>query len=150
MDMASLKHKKTKSNEDGMDKTIEEAKNFDFTGLCFVNLVEFDSEYGHRRNPIGYGKCIEAFDKRMGELLKVLKDDDLVIITADHGNDPTWAGTDHTREKIPLLIYSKSINSGRMLDERTSFADIGASILKNFNLEKPEHLIGKPIDELFE
>ena len=144
-----VKTQKTVSNEDGMDKTIQEAKEHDFTGICFVNLVEFDSEYGHRRDPIGYGECIERFDKRVKELLPHLKDDDLLIITADHGNDPTWTGTDHTREKIPLIMYSKSIKNGGYLDERTSFADIGASILKNFGIEKPSHLLGKPIEELF-
>ena len=142
------KTQKTSSNEDGMDKTINEAKNNDFTGICFVNLVEFDSEYGHRRDPLGYGKCLEAFDIRLGQLLNELKEDDLVIVTADHGNDPTWAGTDHTREKVPLLMYSKKFNDGGYLDERSSFADIGATILKNFGLEKPENLIGTPIDEL--
>ena len=144
-----VKTQKTVSNEDGMDKTIEEAKNHDFTGLCFVNLVEFDSDYGHRRDPIGYGECIERFDKRVGELLPFLKDDDLLIITADHGNDPTWTGTDHTREKIPLLIYSKSLKNGGYYPERMSFGDIGATILKNFNIKKPEHLLGTPIEELF-
>ena len=142
------KTQKTSSNEDGMDKTINEAKNNDFTGICFVNLVEFDSEYGHRRDPIGYGKCLEAFDIRLGELLQELKEDDLVIVTADHGNDPTWAGTDHTREKVPLLMYSKKFSDGGYLDERSSFADIGATILKNFGLAKPENLIGTPIEEL--
>ena len=145
-----VKTQKTVSNEDGMDKTIDEAKNHDFTGLCFVNLVEFDSEYGHRRDPIGYGKCLEAFDKRLAELLKELKEEDLVIVTADHGNDPTWYGTDHTREKVPLLMYSPSIKEGRYLDERVSFGDIGATILKNFGLEKPDYLLGEPIEELFE
>ena len=139
---------KTVSNEDGMDKTIIEAKEHDFTGICFVNLVEFDSEYGHRRNPIGYGECIERFDKRVNELLPHLKDDDLLIITADHGNDPTWTGTDHTREKIPLIMYSKSINGGGLLPERMSFADIGATILANFKIDKPSHLLGEPIEEL--
>ena len=142
------KTQKTSSNEDGMDKTIDEAKNNDFTGICFVNLVEFDSEYGHRRDPIGYGNCLEAFDKRLGELLNVLREDDLVIVTADHGNDPTWYGTDHTREKVPLLMYSKLFIDGGYLEERSSFADIGATILKNFGLAKPENLIGKPIEEL--
>ena len=142
------KTQKTSSNEDGMDKTISEAINNDFTGICFVNLVEFDSEYGHRRDPLGYGKCLEAFDIRLGQLLKELKDDDLVIVTADHGNDPTWAGTDHTREKVPLLMYSRKFSDGGYLDERSSFADIGATILKNFGLSKPENLIGTPIDEL--
>ena len=142
------KTQKTVSNEDGMDKTIQEAINHDFTGLCFVNLVEFDSEYGHRRNPIGYGECIERFDKRVKELIPHLRDDDLLIITADHGNDPTWTGTDHTREKIPLIMYSKSIKNGGVLKERNSFGDIGATILKNFNIEKPAHLLGEPIEEV--
>ena len=145
-----VKTQKTSSNEDGMDKTIGEARDVDFTGMCFVNLVEFDSEYGHRRNPVGYGECLEAFDKRLAELEKVLKDDDLVIVTADHGNDPTWYGTDHTREKVPLLMFSKSIKTGRYLDERASFGDIGATILKNFNLAQPDYLLGEPIEELFE
>ena len=143
-----VKTQKTVSNEDGMDKTIQEAKEHDFTGICFVNLVEFDSEYGHRRDPIGYGECIERFDKRVKELLQYLKEDDLLIITADHGNDPTWTGTDHTREKIPLIIYSKSIKNGGYLPERQSFADIGATILKNFEIEKPSHLLGEPIEEV--
>lgn len=142
------KTQKTVSNEDGMDKTIDEAKNHDFTGLCFTNLVEFDSEYGHRRDPIGYGECIERFDKRVGELLPYLKEDDLLIITADHGNDPTWTGTDHTREKIPLIIYSKAINNGGYLAERNSFADIGATILENFHIKKPDNLLGTPIKEV--
>jgi len=145
-----VKTQKTSSNEDGMDKTIAEARDFDFTGLCFVNLVEFDSEYGHRRNPVGYGECLEAFDKRLAELLTVLKEDDLVIVTADHGNDPTWYGTDHTREDIPLLMYSPSIKNGTLLKDRLTFGDIGATILKNFGLAKPEHLLGEPIEELFE
>ena len=145
-----VKTQKTSSNEDGMDKTIAEARDHDFTGMCFVNLVEFDSEYGHRRDPIGYGKCLEAFDKRLVELMKVLKDDDLVIVTADHGNDPTWYGTDHTREMGPLLMYSKSLKTGRYLNERMSFGDIGATILKNFGLAKPDNLLGEPIEELFE
>ena len=145
-----VKTQKTSSNEDGMDKTIAEARDFDFEGLCYVNLVEFDSEYGHRRNPIGYGECLEAFDKRLAELLKYLKDDDLVIVTADHGNDPTWYGTDHTREKVPLLMFSPSLKKGRLLDERLTFGDIGATILKNFGLKKPDNLLGEPIEELFE
>ncbi len=143
-----VKTQKTVSNEDGMDKTIEETKNFDFEGLCFVNLVEFDSEYGHRRDPIGYGECLERFDKRVGEMMKVMKDDDLLIITADHGNDPTWAGTDHTREKVPLIMYSPSFKNGRYLEERESFGDIGATIAENFGLKLYDNLIGKPIKEL--
>ncbi|MFA5283289.1 MAG: phosphopentomutase [Bacilli bacterium] len=144
-----VKTQKTISNEDGMDKTIDECINHDFTGLCYVNLVEFDSEYGHRRDPIGYGRSLEAFDKRLGQLLKLAKDDDLIMITADHGNDPTHTGSDHTREKVPLLVYSKSINDGKYLSERSSFADIGASILKNFNFKKSPNQIGNAIEELF-
>ena len=145
-----VRTQKTSSNEDGMDKTIADAKNLDFTGICYVNLVEFDSEYGHRRNPIGYGECLEAFDKRVKELISAMNDDDLLMITADHGNDPTWPGTDHTREKVPLLVYSKSIKTGRYLDERVTFGDIGATILDNFGLEKPEYLLGTSIKEIFE
>lgn len=145
-----VKTQKTISNDNGMDITINEAIDSSFkTGMCFVNLVEFDSEYGHRRNPIGYGKALEEFDIKLNQLIKVLRDDDLLIVTADHGNDPTWHGTDHTREKIPLLIYSKSIKNGKLIPERLSFADIGATILKNFSIDKPDYLIGKPIDELF-
>lgn len=143
-----VKTQKTVSNIDGMEKTIEEAKSHDFTGLCFVNLVEFDSEFGHRRNPLGYGKCLEEFDEKLGQLLKVVHDDDLVMVTADHGNDPTHTGTDHTREKVPLLCYSKSFKNGRYLEERECFADIGATILKNFSLSKEKNQIGKPIEEL--
>ena len=140
----------TVSNEDGMDKTIEQLKNEDWTGLCFVNLVEFDSEYGHRRDPIGYAKCLEALDKRLDEFIKNMREDDLLMITADHGNDPIFKGTDHTREKVPLLIYSPCIKNGRYLEERSTFADIGASVLKNFNLKKRPSLLGEPIEELFE
>lgn len=140
---------KTSSNVDGMNKTIKEAVENNFTGLCFVNLVEFDSEFGHRRNVQGYGECIETFDKQLGELISVLKDDDLVIVTADHGNDPTWAGSDHTREKVPFIAYSKSITNGCLINERKSFGDIGASVLHNFGFDKPTNLIGEPILELF-
>lgn len=142
------KTQKTVSNDDGMIKTINEAK-LDFEGLCFVNLVEFDSEYGHRRDPIGYGKAIEEFDARLKELIDVLNDDDLLIVTADHGNDPTHIGTDHTREQVPVLIYSKSINDGRRLNDINSFADMGRSIAYNFNIDKLDNLIGEVIKELF-
>jgi len=144
-----VKTQKTISNQDGMTKTIEECKNHEFTGLCYVNLVEFDSEYGHRRDPIGYGKALEEFDVRLGELLEVANDDDLIIVTADHGNDPIAHGTDHTREKVPTICFSKSFKNGKCLSERESFADIGATILKNFGLEKSPNQIGVPIDELF-
>ena len=143
-----VKTQKTVSNEDGMDKTIDELLHHDFTGMCFVNLVEFDSEYGHRRNPIGYGEALERFDKRVGEFISKMREDDLLIITADHGNDPTWPGTDHTREKIPLLMYSPSIKNGHYLEERECFGDIGATVLKNFGLKMPNNLVGKPMDEV--
>ena len=139
----------TVSNSDGMAKTLDLVKDSNFKeGLCFVNLVEFDSEYGHRRNPVGYGKALETFDKELDVLIKNLRENDLLMITADHGNDPTWAGTDHTREKVPLIIYSKLINDGRKLEDRNSFADIGDTILKNFNLTKEESMIGEAIEEV--
>ena len=140
----------TISNQDGMDKTIDLVKKDSFKeGFCFVNLVEFDSEFGHRRNPLGYGNSLQEFDARLGEMLKDLREDDLVMVTADHGNDPTYKGTDHTREKVPLLIYSPLFKEGKYLGERDSFADIGATVLKNFNLEKDKTMIGKPIEEIF-
>ena len=139
----------TVSNEDGMDKTIEQLKNEDWEGLCFVNLVEFDSEYGHRRDPVGYARALERLDTRLAEFIANMREDDLLMVTADHGNDPTFKGTDHTREKVPLLMYSPSINNGKYLEERDSFADMGASILKNFHLSKRPSLLGKPIEELF-
>ncbi len=132
--------KKTVSNEDGMEKTIELAGQ-DFTGIAFVNLVDFDALYGHRRDAVGYGKCIESFDNQLGQLMEKLKEDDLLILTADHGNDPTAVGSDHTREYIPLINYSKSFSSGGTLEVGESFANIGATIAENFNIEKPK--IGK-------
>ena len=143
------KTQRTISNNDGMDKTILETKE-EFEGLCFVNLVEFDSEFGHRRDPKGYGHCIEEFDAKLGELLPLLHDDDLLIITADHGNDPTWTGSDHTREKVPTIFFSKSIQNGRLLDERSSFADMGRTICENFGIKKENTQIGDVINEIFE
>ena len=140
---------KSKSNSEGMNYTSKLLEK-DFTGLVFVNLVEFDSEYGHRRNAVGYAKAIEMFDSELSQLMNKLNEDDLLILTADHGNDPTYVGTDHTREKVPLIAYSKSIKNGKLLNERNSFADIGASILKNFSLKKPDYLLGEFIEELFE
>ncbi len=126
---------KIKSNHNGMEITTEIAKR-DFKGLCFVNLVDFDALYGHRRNPEGYKRALEEFDTDLAVLMKELKDDDLLIITADHGNDPTWKGTDHTREYVPLLVYSKSIGKGN-LGTRKTFADIGATISDNFGVKLP-------------
>jgi phosphopentomutase len=140
----------TATNEEGMDEAIRQAKEEDWEGICFVNLVEFDSEFGHRRNAPGYAHCLEALDKRVGEFIKAMREDDVLMITADHGNDPTFHGTDHTREKVPLLIYSPSFENGRNLDERASFADIGSTILANFGLEKKPEMLGEPIQEIFE
>jgi phosphopentomutase len=132
-----------------MEKLIAEVKNTDYEGLCFVNLVEFDSEFGHRRNVEGYKSSIEEFDSQLKTLLEELKNDDLLMITADHGNDPTWIGSDHTREQVPLIVYSKKIMNGKYIGEVDSFGSIGASILKNFGLKMPEKLIGNPILEIF-
>jgi len=126
----------TVSNEDGMNKTIDIAKS-DFHGLAFLNLVDFDAIFGHRRNPQGYGKAIEDFDKQLIELVSLLNDDDLLMITADHGNDPTYKGTDHTRENVPLIIYSKSIKNAKHLGLLESYAVIGATIADNFHVENP-------------
>ena len=131
---------KSVSNDNGMEITIDLCKNKNFTGLCFVNLVDFDAIYGHRRNPIGYKDAFERFDSLLNEMIKELKRDDLVIITADHGNDPTWKGTDHTREYVPLIVHSKTTKSGS-LGTRESFADIGAAIASNFEIQMPK--IGK-------
>lgn len=119
------------SNEDGMNHFIDYADK-DFNGLAYINLVDFDALFGHRRDPIGYKQSLEEFDVQLGELIKKLKEDDLLMITADHGNDPTAPGSDHTREYVPMLAYSKSLN-GSELEIRESFADIGATISENFN-----------------
>lgn len=142
---------KTKSNLDGLNQTIEIVKDKDFTGLCFVNLVEFDSEYGHRRNPQGYYNCLKEANDKVKELLPYLNDDDLLMITADHGNDPKYKGSDHTREMVPLLIYNKRMQNGLELKERMSYACIGATIVDNFNVSKSEHHIGESmLDEIKE
>ena len=132
---------KSKSSVHGMEQTIDIAKK-DFHGLCFVNLVDFDAKWGHRRNPEGYAKELEMFDEKLKILLENLKDDDLLIITADHGNDPTYTGTDHTREKVPFLAYGKAMEGNGMLPEQDTFAVIGATIVDNFGLHMPENTIG--------
>lgn len=124
----------TNDNMDGINK-IKETINKDFHGLCFANLNDFDSKYGHRRDVLGYSLAISAFDYHLKDMLKNLKEDDLLLITADHGNDPTWRGTDHTRETVPLLIYSKNLKNQKRLNDRNSFSDIGQTILNNFNLK---------------
>ena len=137
---------RSKSSVHGMEQTIEIAQR-DFTGLCFVNLVDFDALWGHRRNVMGYAQELERFDVKLGELLEVLKEDDLLIITADHGNDPTYTGTDHTREKVPFLAYSSSMKEPKKLKEASTFAIIGATITDNFGLPMPEGTIGSSILE---
>lgn len=135
---------KSKSSVQGMEQTIQIAGR-DFQGLCFTNLVDFDALWGHRRNPIGYGEELERFDVKLGELLSVLRQDDLVILTADHGNDPTYTGTDHTREKVPFIAYSPSMDGGAALPERDSFAVIGATVADNFEVAMPEGTIGQSV-----
>ena len=132
---------KSKSSVHGMDQTIEIAGR-DFTGLCFVNLVDFDALWGHRRNVKGYAEELERFDVKLGEFLNVLQEDDLLIITADHGNDPTYTGTDHTREQVPFLAYSKSMEGSGKLADTDTFAVIGATVADNFNIAMPENTIG--------
>lgn len=129
-------YEKTVSNDDGMQKITQVAKK-DFNGLCFLNLVDFDALYGHRRDPIGYGKAIEAFDSQLPKLIEHMRDDDLLVITADHGNDPTYKGTDHTREFVPMIAYHKNIKEGKTIPVRETFADLAMTICDNFETEKP-------------
>lgn len=130
---------RTKSNMDGMDKfiaTLDES----FTGLSFINLVDFDALFGHRRDPQGYGQALEEYDARLPEVFAKLGEDDLLLITADHGNDPTYKGTDHTREYVPLLAYSpRFTDGGRELPLRRTFADIGATVADNFGVTLPKY-----------
>lgn len=137
---------KSKSSVQGMEQTIALAGS-EFHGLCFTNLVDFDALWGHRRNPVGYGEEIERFDEKLGELLSALREDDLLILTADHGNDPTYTGTDHTREKVPFLAYSPSMKEGKEIPEQETFAVIGATIADNFGIKMPEGTIGSSILE---
>ncbi len=140
---------RSKSSVHGMEQTIEIAQK-DFTGLCFVNLVDFDALWGHRRNPQGYRDELERFDVKLGELLPLLKEDDLLVITADHGNDPTYTGTDHTREKVPFLAYSPSMKQSKELPEQETFGVIGATIADNFDVEMPKDTIGTSLLENFQ
>lgn len=125
----------TDNNMDGVDKTIQ-ALNMDFEGLIFTNLVDFDSQYGHRRDPAGYGKAIEAFDQRLPEILDAMKSEDVLFLCADHGNDPIHSGWDHTREHVPVVILGKEIKEGVDLGIRESFADIGATVCEMLGAEK--------------
>lgn len=132
------------SSVHGMEQTIDIAKR-DFTGFCFTNLVDFDALWGHRRNPVGYAEEIERFDVKLGEFLQVMREDDLLIITADHGNDPTYTGTDHTREKVPFIAYSPSFVGRGRLQDVDDFATIGATIAENFGVDMPDNTIGESI-----
>ena len=139
---------KSKRSVHGMEQTIDIAKR-EFEGLCFVNLVDFDALWGHRRNVKGYAEELERFDVKLGELLDELREDDLLIITADHGNDPTHTGTDHTREKVPFFAYSPSMEGYGKLEDQNTFAVIGATIADNFEVKMPEGTIGSSLlDEL--
>lgn len=135
---------KSKSSVHGMEQTIEIAQK-DFNGLCFVNLVDFDANWGHRRDPIGYAEEIEKFDVNLGKLLEKLTEEDLLIITADHGNDPTYIGTDHTREKVPFIAYSSALEGSGKLETIEAFGAIGATICENFGLEMPEGTVGDSV-----
>ncbi len=127
---------KIKNNLDGLMKMIDFSK-ADFSGLCFVNLNDFDSLYGHRRDKDNYLKALEEFNYYLPIFLKNIKKTDLVIFTADHGNDPTFKGTDHTRENVPLILFSPYIKNSRRIGDRSTFSDISATILDNFNIENP-------------
>jgi len=137
---------KSKSSVHGMEQTLE-IMDKNFKGLCFVNLVDFDALWGHRRNPVGYAEELEKFDINLGKVLSKLKKDDLLIITADHGNDPTYKGSDHTREFVPFLSYSPSMIENGLMETSNSFAAIGATIADNFKLEMPENTIGESVLE---
>lgn len=137
---------KSKSSVHGMEQTLE-LLDTDFTGLCFVNLVDFDALWGHRRNPKGYADELEKFDVNLGKVLEKLQEDDLLIITADHGNDPTFKGTDHTREKVPFIAYSPSMKGAGVLPTADTFALIGSTIADNFDIVMPENTIGRSVLE---
>lgn len=137
---------RSKSSVQGMEQTIE-CLDQDFTGLCFTNLVDFDALWGHRRNPQGYAEELEKFDVLLGQFLEKMNEDDLVIVTADHGNDPTFKGTDHTKERVPFLAYSPSMKTSGRIDDQNCFAVIGATIADNFGVAMPEGTIGTSILE---
>ena len=140
---------RSKSSVQGMEQTIE-CLDQDFTGLCFTNLVDFDALWGHRRNPQGYAEELEKFDVLLGQFLEKMKEDDLVIVTADHGNDPTFKGTDHTKERVPFLAYSPSMKTSGRIDDQNCFAVIGATIADNFGAAMPKGTIGTSILEQLE
>ena len=128
----------TKSNRHGIEETLQRLDE-DFSGLLFTNLVDFDSLYGHRRDPQGYARALEEFDAAVPDLLAKVGENDLLVITADHGNDPVHSGTDHTREYVPLLIYGLSLKNPGSLGVRGTYADLAATIADNFGVQAPEH-----------
>lgn len=132
------------SSVQGMEQTISFLEK-DFHGLCFTNLVDFDALWGHRRNPGGYAGELERFDKLLGDFLRNMTGDDLLMITADHGNDPTFKGTDHTREYVPLLMYSPAFHAGGKLPDQDTFAVVGCTIAHNFGVDMPENTIGSSL-----
>jgi phosphopentomutase len=138
---------RSKTSVNGMDQTVDYAKRDDWKGLCFTNLVDFDALWGHRRNPLGYARELEKFDVGLENLMNAMKEDDLVILTADHGNDPTYSGTDHTREYVPFIAWSPSYKEGGQIPDVDTFAAIGASICDNFGVSMPENTIGTSILE---
>ena len=127
-----------------MEQCIEMCKK-DFEGLCFVNLVDFDAKWGHRRDVEGYAKELESFDVLLHSLIENLREDDLLMISADHGNDPTFKGSDHTREKVPFIAYSKSFKKGNILEDQIGFGCIGATILDNFGIKRDSNRVGKSL-----
>ncbi|WP_020223523.1 phosphopentomutase [Holdemania massiliensis] len=129
---------KSTSSHHGMEQTLELTQK-DFTGLCFVNLVDFDAKWGHRRNPQGYAQELEDYDQLLQNFLSQLREDDLVIITADHGNDPCHTGTDHTREMVPLILYSPSHQGSGLLPLANTFANLGATVADNFEVTMPAY-----------
>lgn len=137
---------KSKSSVHGMEQTIE-LQSKEFTGLCFVNLVDFDALWGHRRNIAGYAQELERFDEKLGLFLANMREDDLLIITADHGNDPSFKGTDHTKEMVPMLAYSPKMKKSGKLQDQNTFAVTGATVAENFGVKMPEGTIGESILE---
>jgi phosphopentomutase len=127
----------TKHNMDGVDQTLAAMREQSERGLIFTNLVDFDAKFGHRNNPQGYANALVEFDQRIPELMAALKPDDILILTADHGNDPTFPGTDHTREFVPLLVIGQAINAGASIGTRSTFADLAATIAEMLAVEAP-------------
>ena len=137
----------TDSNAHGIDETIR-AMQSPFSGLIFANLVDFDSKFGHRRDAVGYAKALEAFDVRIPDILSCMKSDDVLMICADHGNDPAHAGWDHTREAVPLLVFGQTIAAGKNLGTRMSFADIAATVLAYLEIDEQTQIGASYLDDI--